>query len=121
MDLVETCAQERENTRWRLALTTNVTKFCALLKNIPTACIDAVLPEQLLRRPDVNCLVSNGYGEIYKDYLCMFRALAVHCMDHLSWKRMQLISLELFFMNLDMTPSTSEEYQSITSCLLEIR
>ena len=41
-------------------------------------CIDAVLPEQLLRRPDVNCLVSNGYGETYKDYLCLFRAIAVH-------------------------------------------
>ena len=41
-------------------------------------CIDAVLPEQLLRRPDVNCLVSNGYGETYKDYFCLFRAIAVH-------------------------------------------
>ena len=78
MDLVETCAQERENTKWRFALTTNVTIFCALLKNIPMGCIDAVLPEQLLRRPDVNCLVSNGYGETYKDYLCLFRAIAVH-------------------------------------------
>ena len=41
-------------------------------------CIDAVIPEQLLRRPDVNCLVSNGYGETYKDYRCLFRAIAVH-------------------------------------------
>ena len=41
-------------------------------------CIDAVLPEQLLRRSDVNFLVSNGYGETYKDYLCLFRAIAVH-------------------------------------------
>ena len=32
MDLVETCAQERENIKWRFALTTNVTIFCALLK-----------------------------------------------------------------------------------------
>ena len=78
MDLVETCAQERKNTKWRFALTTNVTNFCALLKNIPMGCIDAVLPEQLLRRPDVNCSVSNGYGETYKDYLCLFRAIVVH-------------------------------------------
>ena len=35
------------------------------------------LPEQLLRRPHVNCLVSIGYGETYKDYLCLFRAIAV--------------------------------------------
>ena len=32
LDLVETCAQERENTKWRFALNTNVTIFCALLK-----------------------------------------------------------------------------------------
>ena len=41
-------------------------------------CIDAVLPEQLLRGPDVNCLVSNSCGETYKDYLCLFKAIAVH-------------------------------------------
>ena len=40
--------------------------------------IDAVLPEQLLRRPDVNCVVLNGYGETYKDCFCLFRAIAVH-------------------------------------------
>ena len=40
-------------------------------------CIDAVLCEQLLRRSDVNCLVSNGYGETYTDYLYLFRAIVV--------------------------------------------
>ena len=77
MDLVETCAQERKNTKWRFALTTNVTKFCALLKTKPMGCIDAVLLEQLLRRSYKNCLVSKGYAEIYIDYLCLFRAIAV--------------------------------------------
>ena len=47
-------------------------------KYIPMECFDAVLPEQLLRRSDVNCLVSNGYGETYKYYLCLFPAIAVH-------------------------------------------
>ena len=78
MDLIETCAQERANTKWRYALTTNVTIFCALLNNIPMGCLDAVIPEQLLSRRDVNCLVTNGYEETYKDYLCLFRAVAVH-------------------------------------------
>ena len=78
MDLIETCAQERASTKWRYALTTNVTIFCALLNNIPMKCLDAVIPEQMLRRRDVNCLVTNGYGETYKDYLCLFRAVAVH-------------------------------------------
>ena len=59
MDLLETCFQERENTKWRFALTTNVTIIGALLKTIPMGCIDAVLPELLLRQSDVNCLVSN--------------------------------------------------------------
>ena len=78
MDLVETCAQEREKTKWRLALTIKVTIFCVLLKSISIGCIEAVLPEQLLRRSDVNCVISNGYGETYKDYLYLFRAIAVH-------------------------------------------
>ena len=84
IDLVETCAQERANTKWRYALTTNVTIFCALLNNIPMECIDAVIPQQLLRRSDVNCLVTNGYGENYKDFLFLFRAVVFTCMDQLS-------------------------------------
>ena len=39
---------------------------------------DAVLTEQLLRGSDVNCPITNGYGETYKDYLCLIRAVAVH-------------------------------------------
>ena len=78
MDSVENCAQESANRKWRNALTTNVKIFCAILNNIPMGCLDAVITEQLLRRSDINCLVSNGYGETYKDYLCLFRAVAVH-------------------------------------------
>ena len=66
MDLVETFAQEQKNTKWRFALTTNETIFGALLKNIPMECIDAVLPEHLLRRSDVNCRVSNVTARITK-------------------------------------------------------
>ena len=72
MDLIETCAQEKANPKWRHAVTTNVTIFCALLNNIPMGCLDAVIPEQLLRRRDVNCLDTNGYGETYKEYLWLF-------------------------------------------------
>ena len=107
MDLVETCAQERKNTKWRLVLTTNVTIFCSLLKFIPMGCIEVVLPEQLLRRPDGNCLASNGYGETYKDYLCLFRAIAVHLNGSSEWETNEQICLVLFFMNLDITQSNS--------------
>ena len=34
-DIVEQCTQERQNTKWRFKLITNVTIFAALLKNIP--------------------------------------------------------------------------------------
>ena len=76
-DLLEMCARERTNTKWKFCLLTNVTIFAALLKNIPMGCKDAVLPEPLLRNCSVNCLMSNGHGP-YNDNLCLFRALAVH-------------------------------------------
>ena len=79
-DLVEQCTQERQNTKWRFKLITNVTFFAALLKNIPMGCPDSVLPEPLLRHTQVNCLLSNKDKEPYKDHLCLFRALAM-CMN----------------------------------------
>ena len=44
-DIVEQCTQERQNTKWRFKLITNVKFFAALLKNIPMGCPDSVLPE----------------------------------------------------------------------------
>ena len=77
-DLIETCTQERQNSKWRFALITNVTIFAALLKNIPLGCLDSVLPEPLLRNLEVNCLVSNGHDVPYNDNLCLFRANSIH-------------------------------------------
>ena len=51
MDLVDTRAQERENTKWLFATITNVTG--ALLKNITLGFINRVLPQQLLKYMDV--------------------------------------------------------------------
>ena len=78
IDIVEQCTQERQNTKWRLNLITNVTNFAASLKNIPMGCPDSVLPERLLRHTQVNCLLSNKDKEPYKDHLCLFRALAMY-------------------------------------------
>ena len=77
-DLIETCTQERQNSKWRFALITNVTIFAALLKNILLGCLDSVAPEPLLRNPEVNCLVSNGHDVPYNDNLCLFRAISIH-------------------------------------------
>ena len=78
LDFVETCTQERQNSKWRFTAIANVTVFVALLTNIPMGCTDSPLPEPLLRNPEVNCLVSNGHNEPYNDNLCLFRAIAIH-------------------------------------------
>ena len=58
-DIVEQCIQERQTTKWRFKLITNVTVFAALIKNIPLGCPDSVVPEFLLRHTQVNCLLSD--------------------------------------------------------------
>ena len=78
VDLIEACTQERQNSKWRFTVITNVTVFAALLTNIPMGCTDSPLPEPLLRNPEVNCLLSNGHDEPYNDNLCLFRAIAIH-------------------------------------------
>ena len=80
--IVEQCTQERQNTKWRFKLITNLTIFAALLKNIPMGCPDSVLPEPLLRHTQVNCRLSNKNKEPYKDHLCLFRALAMYMNGH---------------------------------------
>ena len=79
---MEQCAQERQNTKWRIKLITNVTIFAALLKKTPMGCPDSVLPETLLKNHSVNCLLSNKDKEPYKDHLCLFRALAMYMNGH---------------------------------------
>ena len=92
MDSVETCAQERANTKWRYAPTTNVTVFCSLLRNVSMGNLDVVIPEQFLRISDVNCFVT------------MFT-----CMDQLSWKQMQLSCSATFSTNVVMMQLTLKE------------
>ena len=78
IDLIETCTEDCQNSKWRFRVITNVTVFAALLTNIPMGCSDFPLPEPLLRNPEVNCLVSNEHDEPYNDYLRLFRAIAIN-------------------------------------------
>ena len=55
-DVIERCTKERSNTKWRFFKLRNLSKFAALLRDIPMGCKDAVLPESLLRNPSINCL-----------------------------------------------------------------
>ena len=56
MDIVDICTQERTNTKWKFYKLTNLTIFASLLKDVPMACKDTILPEPLLRNRNVNCL-----------------------------------------------------------------
>ena len=81
-DIAEQCTQERQNTKLRLNLITNLTLFAVLLKNVPMGCPDSVLPELLPQNTQVNCLLSSKNQEPYKDHLCLFRALAMYINEH---------------------------------------
>ena len=81
-DILEQCTQERQNTKWRFNLITNVTIFAALLKNNPMGCPDSVLPEPLLKNLSVNCLLSNKDEQPYKDHLCLFCAITMYLHGH---------------------------------------
>ena len=55
-DVIESCTNERSNTKWRFFKLTNPTIFAALLRDIPMGCKDATLPESLITNHTVNCL-----------------------------------------------------------------
>ena len=82
-DIVEQCTQDRQNTKWRFKLITNVTIIAALLKTVPMGCPDFVLSEILLRHTQVNCLLSNKDKEPHKDHLCLLRELAMYMSGHI--------------------------------------
>ena len=65
-DITEQYTQERQNSKWRFRLFTNVTFLAAVLKNIPIECPGSFLPEILLRTRSVNCLSSNKDEQLYK-------------------------------------------------------
>ena len=58
---------------------TNLTVFADLLKDVPTECKNAVLPEPLLKYCTINCLTfEENITQPYNDNLCLFRALFLH-------------------------------------------
>ena len=78
-DVVESCSRERMNTKMRFYKLTKLTVFAALLKDVPVGCKDAVLPEPLLRKGNINCLTfEENTRQPYNDNLCLFPALALH-------------------------------------------
>ena len=99
-DVIESCTKERINTKWRFFNLTNLTKFVALLRDIPMGCKDAVLPEPLLKNHTVNCLTyEQNTKKPYKDNLCLFRALALHLHGNERLKEETSKLFNLFFVN----------------------
>ena len=87
------------NTNLRFYKLTTLTVFAALLKDVPTGCKNAVLPEPILRNGTINCLTyEENTRQPYKDNLCLFLALALHLNGT---ERLEEETLKLFnlFMN----------------------
>ena len=55
-DVLDSCNQERMNTKWRFNKLTNLTVFAVLLKELPMGCKNAVLPKPLFQNHTINCL-----------------------------------------------------------------
>ena len=98
--VIESCTKEKSNTKWRFFKLRNLTKFAALLKDIPMGCKDAVLPESLLRNRSINCLTfERNTRQPYKDNLCLFRALDLHLHGNEKLKEETSKLFNLFLIN----------------------
>ena len=73
--VIESCSREDEQKQDLL----QVDKLNCVCCSPQRPCIDAVLPEPLLKNHTVNCLtLEENTRQPYKDNLCLFRALALH-------------------------------------------
>ena len=78
MNIVELSTRERSSTKWKLFFFTNSTIFAALLKSFPVGCIDILLPPNLVKLRDVNCLTYKSNKERYNDNFCFLWAVCMH-------------------------------------------
>ena len=77
-DVIESCSQERTNTKWKFYKLTNLTVFAASLKDVPMGGKNAVLPKPLLKNHTINGLTfEESTRQPYNNNWCLFRALAL--------------------------------------------
>ena len=111
-DVIESCSREKMNTKWRFYKLTNLTVFAALLKDVPTGCKDAVLPEPLLKNDTINCLTfEENTRQPYNDNLCLFRALALHMHGNQQLEE-ETSKLFTFFIN-KMDALSADQFQGV--------
>ena len=90
-DVIESCSQKRMNTNWRFYRLTNLTLFPVLLKDVPIACKDAILPEPLLKNHTKKCLTyEEKTCQPYKRNLCFFVRLLSFCTEIDIWKKIHV-------------------------------
>ena len=109
-DVIESHSREKMNTKWRFYKFTNLTVFAASLKHVPKGCMNAVLPDPLLRNGTINCLTyEENTRQPYNDNLCLFRALAfyLHGTQLLGEKTSKLFNLFINKMN-GLNPNQSQ-------------
>ena len=78
LSIVELSTKEKSSTKLKLHFTTKVTIFAALLKSVPVGFKNFLLPPNLVKRSDVNCLTYKSNKERYNDNLCSLRAMCMH-------------------------------------------
>ena len=66
--------------------------------------LDSVLPEPLLRNPEVNCLLSNGQDVPYNDNLCLFRESSIHLFGSVDVEPHAMQLFDIFISDTDCDP-----------------
>ncbi len=77
-DYFEKMMAERPDTKWRFAMSTNVTIITTLQKDIPIGCQNLDLPDFLKNHSFIYSLASDRNGKPYDDDLCFIRIIAAH-------------------------------------------
>ena len=112
MDIVDICTQERANTKWKFYKPSNLTNFASLLKDVLMGCKDTILPEELLKNYNVNCLTfERNTRQPYNDNLCLFRAVALHFLGNERLEEETSKIFNLFLNNSDQ--GHNSKFQSV--------
>ena len=78
-NVTKPCTRKWASTNSNFNKMTNNTNFAALLKELPTGCEDAVLPDPVMKNFSVRCVkFEESSRKLYNFNLCFLRALVFH-------------------------------------------
>ena len=94
------------------------------MKNVPLGCRSINLPDRMLRKPTIKCLLSDSNHKPYHDNLCFFCALAfeLYGSDYLALKTDQIFKrfIEISRVKLERFPGVGEDDIYILEDICEI-